>query len=65
MSVQGLILAVNNTGFTFKWVQGFAGADGGQDLLVVELVVELRRGGCGVGGSLGGGRGDVGFDLSL
>lgn len=39
---------------TIKRVQGFAGADGGQGVLIVELVVKLRRGG-----------GGVGFDLSL
>lgn len=45
---------------TFKWVQGFAGADGGQGLLIVKLIVELRRAGGGVGVDV-----DVGFDLSL
>lgn len=43
---------------TFKGVQGFAGADGGQGLLIVKLIVKLRRGGGGVGVG-------VGFDLNL
>lgn len=47
---------------TFKWVQGFAGADGGQGLLIVKLIVELWRGRGGVGVGVGV---DVGFDLSL
>lgn len=41
---------------TLEGVQGFAGADGGQGLLVVELIVELRRARGGV---------DGGFDLNL
>lgn len=49
-------LKKNKQDSTFKWVQGFAGPDGGQRLFVVKLVVEVRRGGRGV---------DGGLDLSL
>lgn len=44
---------------TFEGIQSFAGADGGQGLVVVEILVEVRHGG-------GDGVGvDVGFDLSF
>lgn len=49
---------------TFEGVQGFAGADSGQGLLVVELVVEVGRGGVGGGDRVGAGSG-LHFDLSL